>query len=667
MKMWKQLLAALAVGTICMGGIAQTAAAEERTEIYGDLTYTMLLNGTIEITDCDETAIKVTIPAEINGVAVTSVGENSFSDCSKLSSVTIPEGVTSIGMFAFSNCGSLTDITLPDSVTSIDAGAFYSCTALTEITIPDSVIMIGYSAFQYCYALSDVTLPKGITSIEDDTFSRCKSLRNITIPAGVQSIGEMAFAYCDALTGITLPDGVTSIGTSAFCKCFSMTGVTLPNSLTSIGMSAFSYCDALTSVTIPDNVTSIGGRAFYQCEGLTEIVVSENNLNYASENGVLLDKNKTQLICYPTGKQEEKYTVPDSVASIGTTAFSGCDSLTGIVIPHGVTSVAEKAFSDCTGLTDVYYGGTKAEWNAVTIAEGNEPFTSASVHYTIAIQTDTGTVMLSYHYLEDNTIEITGCDRLVESLVIPAEINGTAVTGIGYEAFSGCNGLTSVTIPAGVTNIAMYAFSECTGLTDVYYNGTTEAWNRITIEKYNDGLLNAVIHCSDGDVQYENRGDVDGDGKVTMSDAYTALLASSMFALGADSGLTDAQLTAADVDSDGKLTMTDAYWILLYSSYVYVGEEITWEELITPMPQPPVQTKGNLDGDDKVTMSDAYTALLASSMFALGADSGLTDAQITAADVDGDGKVTMTDAYWILLYSSYVYVGEEITWEELIK
>ncbi len=107
MKMWKQLLAALAVGTICMGGIVQTAAAEERTGTYGDLTYTTLLNGTIEITDCDETAIKVTIPAEINGTAVTSIGDYAFEDCG-MTSITIPDSVrTDIGRSMFSGCTNL--------------------------------------------------------------------------------------------------------------------------------------------------------------------------------------------------------------------------------------------------------------------------------------------------------------------------------------------------------------------------------------------------------------------------------------------------------------------------------------------------------------------------------------------------------------------------------
>lgn len=124
-------------------------------------------------------------------------------------------------------------------------------------------------------------------------------------------------------------------------------------SVTSIGENAFSCCTSLTSVKIPDSVTSIGVLAFGYCLSLTSINVSENNTYYSSKNGVLFNKDKTELIQYPHGKTETEYIIPKSVTSIGECAFSACISLTSIEIPESVTNIGWSAFSDCSGLTSI--------------------------------------------------------------------------------------------------------------------------------------------------------------------------------------------------------------------------------------------------------------------------------------------------------------------------
>ena len=134
----------------------------------------------------------------------TTIGESTFEDCSRLTSVIIGTGVTSIGVQAFIDCDNLTNVTIPDSVTSIGNLAFDSCTGLTSVTIPDSVTTIGDGAFQEC---------SGLTSIE--------------IPSGVASIGRSAFYGCSRLTNVTIPDSVTSIDSYAFTGCTSLTSVTV--------------------------------------------------------------------------------------------------------------------------------------------------------------------------------------------------------------------------------------------------------------------------------------------------------------------------------------------------------------------------------------------------------------------------------------------------------
>ena len=341
------------------------------SDLYYNLDAT---NHTAEVAENSNARGEIIIPSSVtyNSVSysVTSIGDYAFRDCYGLTSVTIPNSVTSIGSFAFLGCTGLTSpvynahvfaymptsysgaYTIPDGIESIAGGAFDGCTGLTSVTIPNSVTSIGDGAFYYCTGLTSVTIPNSVTSIRGGAFQYCTGLTSVTIPNSVTSIGESTFEDCKGLTSVTIPNSVDSIGDFAFSGCTGLTSVTIPNSVTSIGNSAFSRCTGLTSVTIPNSVTSIGERAFYECTGLTSIDVASDNSNYCSVDGVLFNKDKTTLIQYPGGKQGA-YTIPNSVTSIGESAFEGCTGLTSVTIPNSVTSIGNQAFAICTGLISV--------------------------------------------------------------------------------------------------------------------------------------------------------------------------------------------------------------------------------------------------------------------------------------------------------------------------
>ena len=478
-------------------------------------------------------AAKMKIRSVVIESGVTSIGYSAFSNCSNLTSVEIPDSVTSIGDYAFSDCSSLASIAIPNSITSIGQGAFSGCSRLTSITIPDSVTNISPSAFSSCSGLTSITIPDGVTSIGSGAFQWCSRLTSITIPDSVKSIGNSAFygsnltdVYYggsrtewneiliggdnDQLTGAnihcTKTDSTATTGASGRCGVnltwiltddgtltISGTGVMhnydsfgdapwygkrsmikcliIEPGVANIGDYAFRNCTNLTSVEIPDSVTIIRFNAFNSCNSLSSI------------------------------------TIPNSVKTIDQAAFPNCSSLTSITIPDSVTRIGTSAFHDCSALTDVYYGGSRAEWNKIRIEEYNDQLTGATIHYakTDPTATPTQTPMptpiatpnptatpaappvptsgtcgenLTWK-LEDGALTISGTGAMTDyspiqgpqlpwaAAKIKSVVVESGVTSIGDFAFAGQVGLTSITIPDSVTSIGDYAFYNCSSLASI--------------------------------------------------------------------------------------------------------------------------------------------------------------------------------------------------------
>ena len=212
-------------------------------------------------------------------------------------------------------------------------------------------------------------------------------------------------SYTDKITKITVSEGVTSIGKYAFNGCKKAEEISIPAGIETIGYGSFDNCSSLKNISIPASVTKINSSPFYYCTSLVEITVAESNKKYCSDsNGILYNKDKTELIQYPCGKKEADFLLPFTVTTVNFGAFAGapyikniilpeslseidsmafyeCTSLKIITIPKNLSMIGEKAFSNCTAISDVYFTGTQEKWNSVSIREGNDVLTSATFTY----------------------------------------------------------------------------------------------------------------------------------------------------------------------------------------------------------------------------------------------------------------------------------------------
>lgn len=294
-------------------------------DVYGDLYYN-IDSGTITITRCNANVSgNYVIPNEIEGYPVVSIGKSAFTNCIELTSVTIPDSVTSIHDGAFAGCKKIESIRIPESVTYIGQGAF---SAYTNRYWAGKVKYIGQNLIS-----AESTLD-GVYSIRE----------------GTKVIACGAF-FCCNVSRVILPDSLMYINDGAFLSC-NLDGAIIPNGVIDIGMNAFNG-SRVEIVKIPKSVTSIGKDAFGNCKRLKSITVDNENEYYTSLDDNLYDKCKTTLIQYSICKTASSFSVPASITTISSSAFSDCANLKTITLPESITNIDECAFSNCTSLTSM--------------------------------------------------------------------------------------------------------------------------------------------------------------------------------------------------------------------------------------------------------------------------------------------------------------------------
>ena len=347
--------------------------------------------------------------------------ESAFQGCSKLADVSIPnsckyldngafdrtkwyenqpDGVIYCGNFLYDYKGTMpsnTSINVKSGTVGICA-SFWGQSNLVNITFPDTLEYITDSCFFNCTGLTSIQLPKSLKSIGTEAFSNCQNLKNITFPDSVEYIGRLAFydtawynnqsdglVYLNnwllTLKGdtikqantITVKNNTIGIAVNAFGNDeyyiyeqgdgAHVSTINLPNSIKYINDNAFSKCRYLTKINIPDGVETL--RCFPHCNRLAEINIPDS----VKTLGGFYDTALTHI------------TIPPNVTEIMLNAFLSCSSLKEVSIPVSVTKINDGAFDECTTLTDVYYSGTKEQWDKINIGNSNAPLLNATIHF----------------------------------------------------------------------------------------------------------------------------------------------------------------------------------------------------------------------------------------------------------------------------------------------
>lgn len=387
--------------------------------------------------------------------SVETLEKNAFTYCPKLKKINL-ENVKTIGDKAFIYNTELQEIDL-SSCTYIDKFAFAHCESLTSLDL-SNVGTVGGGAFTYCNSLETLDIPENLSMgwdspyIDGGAFGYCSNLKSVTIRS--KTVGDYAFANCESLRSVTFMNDVSEIGACAFIKCGSLDTVTFNATVYKISVLAFGECTSLRSIKLPAGLTVLGSQVFSKCSNLSQIKISsgalladvdvgafygasvqsfeveDGNKYLSSENGVLYDRAKKRLIAYPYQSRYLSFKAPDSVKTIGKSAFSNVFILNQI------------------DLNNVEYIETSAFANAKSYNYSSDMLNSG-VKNTLEI-------------VGDHAIKYIGSGAFLNARITSLPISNVTEY-VGDSAFEGCTYLTGdsldLTVSANLKYIGDYAFA----------------------------------------------------------------------------------------------------------------------------------------------------------------------------------------------------------------
>ncbi len=600
--------------------------------VKGDIKALVVKGGVTSIADyafwdC-QNLTQVSLPQSL-----VSIGKASFLYCENISSLKLPPNVESIGDWAFVHCKSMREIHIPKSVATIGETVFEGCEALEDIYYGGSGSEWGTITWG-----SDDRYPEGIrihydaasgtVTDEDGKLSgTCgESLSWVLDASGVLTIsgtGDMTdfedemsmpwFGAADRIQHVKIEPGVTGVGNYAFTYCYYIEDIELSPNLVRIGDYAFEGCFSARELFLPASIQHIGADSFMKCH-FSSITVEEGCTAYQSQSDTLFNSDKTTLILYATGKDAASYNIPEGVKTVANGAFFGGDDLKSVTIPDGVRAIGQQAFQDCRGLTeirlphslktigywafydctsvkDVYYDGTRSDWDKVQLEAGDTSFVGKRMHFNdnttgegtaffeIGEAVGEGTCGPDLYWQKDSSGTL-----LIYGIGSTYDFRRTGVYNVGDDDFFPTWIFQSpptrrVVISSGVTGIGRCAFTDVPDIikksfhvylgyvTDIYYEGTEEEWLAFAeniSNSYNEYLDGATVHTN---IQIRYAGDEPEptarvseptvDGRTVTFTVTVSEEASAWFAVYDDGGrLIDVEYRPLTVDEENELAFT---------------------------------------------------------------------------------------------------------------
>ncbi len=454
----------------------------------------------------------ITIPSQIDGSTITTVGRDIFKD-SDITSVIIPEEITQIRDNAFINCGSLGLVSLPDTLYSIGGSVFKGCTSLSSIALPDELTYLGGAAFSGCTSLSAVTIPENIDSIYSQTFYGCTSLSQVTLPDGLSSIGWWAFYNCTSLKSIIIPQSVTAIDSGAFTGCTSLT----ISGYTGSRAESFAKEKGFTFVALDEasagNISFTLAKNMVYARGYLEVTITAPDAE-----ALRLHVNEDTYSASATTKHS-LYTPGTYEISVSQQVngqwLIPCESQTVTVVAleapviepiadtpaYSPVTIRWKNVEDAVRYSlRLYENNVQVHYNNKITDVGTDGYVSytlpaeALVHegtyeiFLTAYAADQGesTTQATFQTTDINDVflyekvsggaKITDYTGGAEDVSVPAELDGYPVIAIGADAFQNTTAV-SVTLPSSVTSVETGAFSHSSTLKTITISEATAALN----------------------------------------------------------------------------------------------------------------------------------------------------------------------------------------------
>lgn len=448
------------------------------------------------------------------------IAEAAFSNCRSLTSVTIPNSIMSISDLTFFYCTNLTSIIIPYSVTNIGKRAFDGCSSLVEVyysgneetTNEINILEYNEKLLEATWIYSVVCGDWRYLCVDKENKTACivayegENVIGITIPNtldGYKIIEIDTQILPTSIKILTLSDYMVALTPYNFSNLVELQTVNLGAGLLDLGESAFANTK-ISSITIPKQVNQLSIQSFLGMTTLQEIIVDENNQDYSSFNGVLFNKDKSELICCPAKIID--YEIPYTVITIGQKAFCNCINLTSVTIPNSVTTINSFAFLGCVSLVEVYYFGSEEQKNSTLyINEGNEPLENTTWIY--------GYVYGDWRYIcideENKTGRVISYEGTDTTIIIPETLgegkDEHSIIEIDPNALKNTQ-VISVTISKSVENLSAFIFMDINTLQEIIVNSDNKNYyteNGVLFNKDKNMLIFCPAKLQKEDGTYE--------------------------------------------------------------------------------------------------------------------------------------------------------------------